>query len=74
MTDCECWICVDANGDYAVGVGAEEARAAYENDIGPLNEADGFRLVKVNVTVPTPAVLSLAGTAPEEAAGTLAVA
>ncbi len=50
--ECEVWVVVDAAGDYAVGISAEAAREKYEEDIGALNEADGFRLVKVALHVP----------------------
>jgi hypothetical protein len=75
-TTLEVWTCVDANGDYAVGTTEEAAREKYEEDIGALNEASGFRLVKVNLTVPLPEVIELEVEAdePEEAEAAAAVA
>ncbi len=52
--ECEVWVCVDATGDYAVGVSAEAAREKYTEDIGDLGDCEGFRLVKVTVKVPMP--------------------
>lgn len=33
-TTCEIFLCIDANGDYAVGPSEEQAIEAYENEIG----------------------------------------
>ena len=59
-------IVVGADGEYAVGKDEATAREAFENDIGALNEQDGFRLVKVTVAVPLPAIPELTGEAPAE--------
>jgi hypothetical protein len=72
VTTCEVWMIVDAAGDYAVGTDADAAKERYAEDVGELAEAEGFRLVKVSLTVPLPKVLEMAGTAPEEEPGTLA--
>ena len=69
--DCEMWLCVDANGDYATGVDSDTAVQAYENDIGELNATEGFRLVKVVVKVPLPVVVELTGEVSEEEPGKL---
>ena len=65
-TTIEVWACVDADGDYAVGATEEAAREKYEEDFCPLSEGSGFRLVKVNVTVPLPTVIELEVEAPDE--------
>ena len=59
-TDLEVFVVVDANGDYATGTTADAAKEAYENDIGPLADADGFRVVRVNLSVPLPVVIEAA--------------
>jgi len=69
---CELFVLVDAAGDYAVGKDEASAREAYENDIGALSDADGFRLVKVTVNVPLPEVVELTGDAPEHGNASLA--
>lgn len=52
LTTCEIYICLDANGDWAVSVGEEEALDAYENEIG----GDSVRIVrKLTVNIPRPA-------------------
>jgi hypothetical protein len=61
---CNVFIVIDAAGDYAVGKDADAAREAYENDVGSLCDADGFRVVKLVVRVPLPEVVELAGEAP----------
>lgn len=66
----EVWVVVDAEGQYAVGVDAETARRAYANEIGALEETEGFRLVKVGLTVPMPAVAELSGVVPVDAVPT----
>ncbi len=50
--ECECWVCVDADGNYATGTSDEEAREAYESSHMGLSECAGFRLVKVALRVP----------------------
>lgn len=61
---CEVFLVIDQAGDYAVGNSAEAAREKYEEDIGALNAAEGFRIVKLLVRVPLPEVVELAGEAP----------
>jgi hypothetical protein len=53
------WLCIDSDGDYGMGKDEASAREAYENDVQSLAEANGFRLVKVAVTVPLPEVIEL---------------
>lgn len=59
MMLCEVWVLVDANGDYVVGMDADSARSSYADNIGGLDECDGFRLVKMIVEIPKPAVVDL---------------
>jgi hypothetical protein len=61
----DAWLCIDSDGDYGVGKDETSAREAYENDVQPLSDANGFRLVKVSVTVPLPEVIELEVEAPE---------
>jgi hypothetical protein len=69
MSECELWVCLDANGDYAAGSTDEAARNQYESDVGELAACDGFRLFKLVLTLPTPAVAELAGRVAEGTAG-----
>jgi hypothetical protein len=74
-TQVEVWVLVDANGDYAVGRDAADAREDYDNDIGnDVDEMGGFRLVKVLLTVPLPVVVELSGTVPADGQAALRVA
>ena len=66
LTECEAWVCVDAEGQYAVGTDADSAREAYETDVGELQGTDGFRLVKVTVKVPLPVVIEAAAQVAED--------
>lgn len=65
-TELELWACVDASGDYGLGRDADEAKAAYENDIGQLADAEGFRCFKITLTVPLPEPVELTGSVPAE--------
>ncbi len=71
MCEVEMTVLVDANGDYAIGRDADEARANYTDQIGNLEDTDGFRLVVVKLSVPCPAPVELKGTAPEIPCGDL---
>lgn len=63
----EVCILVDSCGDYAVGKDEAEARENYESTIQALADADGFRIVRVKLNVPLPAVVTLAADVPEVA-------
>jgi|HubBroStandDraft_6_1064221.scaffolds.fasta_scaffold251313_3 hypothetical protein len=63
-TECEVWILVDADGNHSVGTDAERARGDYTDQIGALEETEGFRMVKVTLTVPMPVVPELTGSVP----------
>jgi hypothetical protein len=69
--DLEVWVCVDSNGDYGTDNEADGAIAAYEDSIGPLNQAEGFRLVKLTVGVPLPVALELFGSVADDQPATL---
>lgn len=71
----ELWICLDSNGDFAIGLDADSARTSYEETIGPLAECDGFRLLKLALIAPVPEPICLTGwVAPEGGEVTLTVA
>ena len=65
MLDVEIWVCVDANGDYAVGTDAAACEERFAEDVGTDPEV-GRRVVRVVLKVPTPAVPTLTGTVPAE--------
>lgn len=62
----EVWILVDAAGDYVASDDADDVRERYADQIGELNECDGFRLVKVKVSVPRPVVIGAAATVADD--------
>ena len=73
MIEVTVWVLVDDAGDYAVGAGEDgpgEARQQYEENVQPLAEAGGFRMVQVKLAIPAPelSVIELTATAPELAA------
>ncbi len=63
--DVEMWACVDSDGQYAVGHDADNARGNYAENIAPLEDSEGFRLVKVTVKAPLPIVAELTGAVSE---------
>ena len=70
----EVWLCIDNDGCYEVGCDADEARSRYEENVGALADADGFRLVRLGVTIPAPEPISVEVDVPdEEPAATVAV-
>jgi hypothetical protein len=65
--DCEVWICIDAEGEYACGTDCDTAKSRYTDDISNANVEDGsngIRMVKVTVYIPLPTVATVQATAP----------
>lgn len=62
-TQAEVWVLVDSCGDTAVGSTADEAKEHYEENVQAVGDCEGFRLVKVLVTVPLPEVSTVELTA-----------
>jgi hypothetical protein len=60
----EAFAVVDANGDYGIGKGSDEAREDYERCIGDLNDCETFRVFKVKLRVEKPRIVELIGEAP----------
>lgn len=52
-------VLVDAEGQYDFGNDEDEARTNYEENVGALNETEGFRLVKIKVKVPLPEIAEI---------------
>ena len=73
VCECEIYVVIDQSGDYAVGNSADAAREKYEEDIGGLNECEGFRIVRMKVNVPLPEVVELTGTVPAQGAAKLSI-
>lgn len=61
------WVMVDSDGDYAVGIDADNAADNYDQEV---NANSGRRLVKVLVTVPLPVPLEATATIEEEVEAT----
>ena len=65
-TTCEIWVLVDANGDYVATDDPDALVEQYEERVGELAQADGFRKVKVTVSVPLPEVIEAAAEVAED--------
>ena len=62
----EVWLVVDSDGEYGVGKGEKEASEDYDEKIGgTLETIQGFRTIKVTLSVPVPEITSLVGSVPE---------
>ncbi len=72
--DVEVWVLVDSNGDYAAGSSQEQAKEHYEHDVQPVADTDGFRLVKVTVSVPLPQTAELTGSVADDGPAVLTAA
>ena len=57
-------ILVDNIGDYAVGKDDADAKEKYEEQIQALSDADGFRIVRISLSVPLPEVVEIVGDVP----------
>jgi hypothetical protein len=55
------FVLVDPQGDYTCGNEADQARFRYAEDVGPLEDSDGFQLVEVQITLPLPRVIQVQG-------------
>jgi hypothetical protein len=73
MLQVEVWVMVDEGGDYAVGVDETTACDSYDQDIGGGTDV-AKRMVKVVLSIPKPATITLTGTVPAQPSnGTLSV-
>lgn len=68
----EVYVMVDSEGDYGAGVDPEGAAQCYADNVGDVAEKDGFRMVKILLTVPLPVEVVLTGTVPEQGTAVLA--
>lgn len=63
--DLDIWICVAANGDYAVGASCATAVSRFEENHDDLSTYEaGFRLYKLTLNLPYPGPLELAAVVP----------
>ena len=65
-TNLEVWVLVDAQGDYAVGPCQPSSTEAYEQNVGSLADANGYRLYQLNLTVTLPEVVEVSAELPED--------
>lgn len=63
---CEVVVLVDANGDYATGSDDASAIERYEETIGSLNDAGGYRFFRLTLTLPAPEAVEIKVEVPEE--------
>ncbi len=64
---------VDSVGDFGVGRTLEAAKEDYENNIQPMSDCEGFRVITLTVNVALPEAVELTGTAPDSGAAALTV-
>lgn len=62
----EVFVLVDNCGDYSAASTIERAKEAYESDVQQLSDSEGFRVVRVKLTVPLPEIPELTGVVPAE--------
>lgn len=60
MNEFDAYILVDATGAYVVGNSEDACREKYEEDIGSLNDCDGFRTVRIAAKVKLPTIATVA--------------
>jgi hypothetical protein len=74
MVEVEVWVMVTEDGDYVCHIDRDELIAKHEEDVGSLS-GKATRILKIAVSVPTPAPVELTATVAEEpASGELKVA
>lgn len=62
-TECEIFLVIDENGEYAVGVSSENAAENYREAVGDSEEQLSMQHFCLKLTLPTPpAIISLAAT------------
>jgi predicted transcriptional regulator len=54
MTEIEIAIMIDEDGDYAVHHDVDAIKERFEEEVGELDGAKAYRLVRLKVNVPTP--------------------
>jgi len=59
----ECFICIDADGDYRTGECEETARDRYNQEVGG---DSARRIVRVVLQIPLPKTFTLTGIVPNE--------
>lgn len=62
----EIWVLVTADGDCGAGTDPDELTEHFEKEISDLKNYQGFRLYKLNLSVPLPGPIELAAHAPDE--------
>lgn len=55
----EIYFVVDANGGYGYGIDIDGAKDKYKEDVGELEESEGFRVVCVEVEIAPPELTQL---------------
>jgi hypothetical protein len=71
IKECEVWVMVDSDGDYACCICSDGAEEKYDSEIGGSKPR---RMVKVVLSVPLPSVPTLIGAVPAEGEAGLSLA
>ncbi len=66
----ECWVIVDTDGNYSVGLDMDACQEHYDENYGCQGAR---RVLKLSVSCPLPVEVELTGTAPAEGMATLTV-
>jgi hypothetical protein len=66
LVECEVWVMVDADGDYAVGSTNEETEERFDDEVGGTAPR---RLVKITMRLPRPRAIELVVQVPDEHQG-----
>ena len=62
----EVFVLIDADGSYIAREEYGDLATAYAEHVGELSAQDGFRVVKVKLTVPLPELIEVTGTIPAD--------
>lgn len=65
LIDVECWVMIDASGNYEIAPDQDTLKTRYEESIGEIG-AEPVRVVKVLLKVPAPKVVEVTAVIPEE--------
>lgn len=66
MQEVEVFVMIDADGSYIARETYDDLATAYAEHVGELSAQDGFRVVKVKLTVPLPELIEVTGTIPAD--------
>ena len=60
----ELFVLIDDDSNWECGESVEKAIERFIDNVGTLDESEGFRIVKVKLSVPVPVIAEVSGIAP----------